>query len=444
MDPADPRDAKRLLYLLDRSPHRGPAMEACAGRCTASPDAALATMARIVLAECAADAGRLPDAERALRQVLSDLRGGGSPHEFYACRDLAWVFFRQWREVEALSLARRAVALAEAGGPPRARASALSTLAAAYRAMEDWERMESTLDRQAEAASDLPEGGDWRMRATAQGFRAEADLHRGDAYAALRHVEQMEDVVPLREPDNWPLAWPLALRAEAEHVFGREEECLALLGRARAVADTPPSAGIRLQALEVSSLFARGEDADATERARDALDQLERRDPDPFGAGNRLRFGVRLASILRGYGGPPREVRRALDMAATAAVDRLRQAARVSRTLPEVLGVQPEDLQALEAYRQRILSLQQDLFLGALAVIEEEVRQGQPPLRAGESQGCPASLCAWCRRVRLPGGVWVPLGVFLPGDEAPSLSHVICPDCLEGWWPALRMVPAGR
>ena len=54
------------------------------------------------------------------------------------------------------------------------------------------------------------------------------------------------------------------------------------------------------------------------------------------------------------------------------------------------------------------------------------------------SDGTPFSVCAWCKRLRGPDGIFLALRHFEPERHALHVSHGICPKCFLRERSALR------
>ena len=44
-------------------------------------------------------------------------------------------------------------------------------------------------------------------------------------------------------------------------------------------------------------------------------------------------------------------------------------------------------------------------------------------------------ICAWCYRVRTNRQAWLPIAHFIPSDASFAVSHGICEDCRERYFP---------
>lgn len=72
-------------------------------------------------------------------------------------------------------------------------------------------------------------------------------------------------------------------------------------------------------------------------------------------------------------------------------------------------------------------------------LVESQPREAVDLLRVGRAQSdALIRMCGWCKRVPLPGGVWVEveqaldaMHLFEASGPLPAISHGICPECLD-------------
>jgi hypothetical protein len=221
--------------------------------------------------------------------------------------------------------------------------------------------------------------------------------------------------------------WREMARARSLTELGRLDEAAALIDATRSLAaDDGP---MRVQHLELEAICAaRQGDARRSLACTDAILAV----PQAtllrlLGTGGTLELLVRLAKELRSHG-HDRLARQALDCAATCAVERIVETERAVRALPELAQVSREDFELLGRARMRYAGEHRDLLRSLARLFEGAAARGEPWLDALRS-GDQALVCAWCERVRARGGVWVPVGHYLPREGPLLMTHGICSDC---------------
>ncbi len=43
-------------------------------------------------------------------------------------------------------------------------------------------------------------------------------------------------------------------------------------------------------------------------------------------------------------------------------------------------------------------------------------------------------ICAHCKKIRMSGGEWIPVEVYIGDHSDTEFSHGICPECVEKYW----------
>jgi hypothetical protein len=429
--PSRPRDAERLRFLFLEEVRRGPEMEALAASAEQAGPPDLRPMARLVRAQCAADAGRTAEAHALLRSVLADVRGQGGIVESYALRSLVWLSLRHFREFEALTLARRALRIAESASSAADAALATLAIASTLRALEDWPRLEATLDGLAAMLEGAPPDA-WHARGVMHGLRAEALLRRGRVDEARDEVARVTGSVPRGATPPWDPRWPHYLEAETFRRAGRPAEALDAVRRSEALPSRIPSTRLRMLLCEAQACLELGDAAAARAAATGLVDLLFTADPETIGPGLRIRYGAQAGDLLRERLADADGARRAYEAAGEAVLQRLGQLHRTLPELPELSEVEEEDLRILSEYRERVQAEHGEILSAVAIVLDDALRTGRLAAEGFPSGSQVLTLCAWCSRVRAGATGWHPIGAWLPTGKSLRISHGICPECLRG------------
>ncbi len=427
LDPARPADAARILWALENDARRDGAVGALAAAAAGSPDAGLRDTASLVLGQAAAEEGRTAEAEEHLRTLFERHRGSGRRLERLACLSLARAYAGSRRGFEALATARLAAGLARKAGDAGDLCAARARICMALEVIGDGERLAAAVEELERGLDEIPPEKARAFRSAVLGFRAEAALAAGDLEGARRAVEGLH-ALGEGSPGNARL--PVYLEAELEYRSGRPGSAAALVRRAREIPERVPASDLPLDMLEARCLLEGGDREGARGILRRILDLLdEEPDPDPLGAGRRIRWSLEAGRILQDRCADPELARRAFDIAAGRVLRRISEVDRSVARLPELAGVASEDLQALSAHRDRFVRDQGEILDRVAALFGEEAPP--PGLVHGEEGGEEGYFraCAWCRRVRNGAGRWLPVGEFLPEGRRLRISHGICTDC---------------
>lgn len=427
LDPAAPKQVDAIRSALVEH-WQAPGMEAfCRRVMQESPDAILREEAKVALGRYAYQRYDYAEAERLCREALSALWGSGARGELAACINLAMVCLLGRRYFEALVLARRSVELATQSKIPLAVAKANLHLAGVLRAVGDIPRAKQALaaaEAQLEVL-DVADRGNHAANLAAE--RVRLALLEGDVETALQFSEESRAHAG---DDNWG---PLddVLRAAVLVAAGRHDEAYELLKRLepeQGGKDPFRAARGRLEAECLAML--QTSDA-ALWSARSLLDWLEGDGHDEIGSGTRLDEAERLGHLLIDVCRAPADARRAYEIAATAALERIRELQAFALELPHLSRASDEDRQILEEYRGRFES-ERALLLSALARLLEQ--EGPATRLFGESredQDAAIKVCAWCQKVQGPDGIWfMPEQALLPRGPL-YVTHGICEACFR-------------
>lgn len=436
LDPRDAGDGRRIARILWSS--RVPAAP-CRGFlervAREADDPALRHVAVLSCAQIAMFGGDVLGADRLVRDVLLASRGTGSRVERTAVLALGKLALQLRREFEALVLSRRAASLMDEAHDVWGGANARLNLCAVYSLIGDVPRLSAALD---EIAVRLPRLLDPVRHAfvsrSVHRRRAEVSLACGDAAEALASLRAAERVGGTLYPGE--LEFALHLEAEIEFARDDVDRAAELLTAAAALGSPTGVRGLRIRAQRVAVDARRGGGADAIAGAEALLRDLRSSEGVRAGPAARREFALRVARGVQSLPGAIDVARRAYDLAASAAFDRLIELDGFVREVPESASPSREDLAVIEHYRRRTERSQRVTHAAVARLVADAVMEGRMPAEILPPSGELTCVCAWCQRVRTRGGSWLTVQQFLPLclDGAIELTHGICEACL----PALR------
>jgi hypothetical protein len=441
-----PLHLNRAAWTARESPARDLVQRRLATRALEHPVLDEHAAAVCTLAACEWTAGEFVPAEQRLRALLPEVRGLGDLAELDTYYALACLYAWQRRELEALVMARRALAVAETRSDlhPVHVAHAMSALADAYRSLEDDVGLTSAAQRMLALSTRLAEPDAGRLRRQAYVNAHEAALLRDEVAVAREQLSAAErehaQDLPTAGRHDTALDYHLARLALRE---GRPEAATPYLERhlerylerhlEGRVAARPahPTLGVLWGLLGVEHDLATGAQARAMARAAWLLERLA--DPGlraQIGTGRRVMLAHRLGTLLEGVAGAEPAAGLAWREATDAAYDRLHELSRAERDLPELAAPTAEDHETLARYRSRFLGRHRRLLDRLRDLLASDRARGSLPAWVHASPGGFTAVCAWCRSVRDPAGRWLPLGHFV-ATSGPHLTvtHGICERC---------------
>ncbi|MBL9086851.1 MAG: hypothetical protein JNM10_06880 [Planctomycetia bacterium] len=425
----DPDWIARILFLFARENRRDAAIDAIAGRCSTSPDPDLARTSLLVAAECALDRADVATTERALLALLAAERGRGTAFERRLCGSLAETYRRLTRDFEVLLLARRALAIVVPGTLPRQTAAMWYRVADALGGLGEWPAFRDALDEMERVLAALPPDTEipLRRRLTVQRIRHAA--RTGDLAAAERAVADLERLVALPAPEPADPRWFDMIRASIAVQTGRLDDGRRLLDAVRA--RPAARAGVDpLPQYELEYALAARQFDEARDVARRMLDVVETRG-EAFGTGSALLWASRAVEVATVHAPDPVLARRAFDAAGRTILRRIEEVEHVMRLLPELSTSEPEDRAFLIASRARFQQEQARLLDGVAEFFRTHLDAVADLLPRFDASDAFVSVCAWCRRVAVADGTWLPVGHYLPRQGPLRLTHGICPECLH-------------
>lgn len=419
----------RVLFLFARENRRDAVIDAIAGRFATTADPDIAKTCRLIAAECALYRADAATAERSLVAMLADERGRGTALERRLCGSLAETYRLLARDFEVLLLARRALAIVVPDTLPRQTAAMWYRVADALGGLGAWDAHHAALDAMAGVLADLPPDTEIPLRRRLVIQRIRHAVRTGDLPRAEREVAAFERLLALPAPEPADPRWFDMIRASIAIQTGRVADGRRLLDAVRAL--PAARAGVDpLPQYELELAVAERRPEVAREVARRMLDVVETRGEE-FGTGSALLWASRAVEVATVLAPDPALARRAFDAAGRTILRRITEVERVMRLLPELSTSEPEDRAFLIASRARFQQEQARLLDGVAEFLRshlDTVADLVPRLDAVDTF---VSVCAWCRRVALPDGTWLPVGHYLPRQGPLRLTHGICPDCLS-------------
>lgn len=369
------------------------------------------------------------DEEEALhRIVLASAWQEGDEAWLRSAVNLAQVYRGAGRQFECIVLARRAAAVAGDHLDGLARAAAHMHLASCLGALEDIPRQTLALDAFEEALDAARLTGRHRvLRCTLYSMRASVEAQHGHLEAALEWLRAQERIHVTLPGVGSAIAELHMQRAIFLTMLGRVERAKASLTAARACGLERPDYLVLQATVETQYALQADGPKHAVPQARAALELLE---PGalPIGHGVRLKFASQLGRLLMDECDAFQEGRRAFDLAATAALGRIRELDGVLDDLPAGAAPSREDFKILADFRRRFTQHQKELF----ALVAEKLRAGMDDLGDLVVSESMIALCAWCQRVRsAQTGKWLPIGHYVPAGDQFALTHGICPGCRD-------------
>ena len=426
LDVDDARAERRLRLLWEKDGRRDPIVARLAARAMRARAPGLAALAEVVAAECVSEAQDHERAETLLVDLLARHRGTGSDLELRCASSLAEVYRRQGRDHETLLLARRALALAHAAGRADFVAMAAFRLVETLAELDEWEAHGPALADFAAAMERVGGRAGGPLWSVLWAHRAEAAVLRGDADGAERAAAELERLRP-GPTDPRGRAWAPCVLARVDLALGRVDAARARLDAAEAEPDGRTD-DLLLTEIAWAGRARRPDLARAA--GKELLERLERPVVGPRASGRALRATRELVDLFASLPADEDALRRVYDVAGGAILERMAQLDRAMRRVPELSDAAPEDRRVLERSRARFQVQQAAVLDGAAAVLTRRLRAGEAPLPDFDRDGSYLRVCAWCRRVAMANGTWLPVGHYIPRHAPFHLSHGICPDCV--------------
>jgi hypothetical protein len=251
---------------------------------------------------------------------------------------------------------------------------------------------------------------------------------RGEAARALPQLAQALDAGG--EPSPHRLRRVHVMGARAALDLGRPEEAAAHLARSIRAAARDEVLDLEVELVQVRLQRVAGGASSARPRAVQFAHRLAGIGRRVVGPDRRARLAVDVARILAEPDGDAVAARRAYDLAVSSVLESLSRAIRDAGTDRETGSLAPDDLSALLEHRDRALAAHADLERAVAAFLEDASRRHGPTIlaRISGSDGRLAA-CAWCGRIRGPGGSWLPIAHLLPSADILDVTHGVCDPC---------------
>ena len=433
LDPSKAVDAARIRRLVEGRRGGVPLLEPLFVRTAAAcVDPGLSLDAAAIVAQHAVHRGDVDTADRQYVALFARVRGRGDRAEAAAFVNFARFCMGTGREFEALAASRRAEALFTSLDQPWGMALARLHRSAVIQLLRDWVRLPAAIAAVEEMLPRLSEREASLLRISILDRRAHEAWSRGRIDDALRHVDEAEALSRASRSVPSAVADPRtgALLRVLAFVAGRRfDEAVFAADRALASGDARDARGMFLRCARLEARVALGRDGVENE-ARAILDDCvaDRRKLSP---GRRRECAASVAHALAALPPALHTMRRAFDVAATAAFERAIEVDRFARELPEAALLSPEDVETLSDHRRATLVEQSALGTAVALALERAAEDGRSPLPMfGDADGL-TCVCAWCQRVRTKDGVWLTVQQFLPLRSAGpvQLTHGICESC---------------
>jgi hypothetical protein len=388
---------------------------------------------RIQLGISEAEAGRDDAAERIFRELLASARDTGSWSERIASSSLLTLFAREARDLETLVLSRRHLALSRATGDAEDLCYAYAPLLTALAGLEDWRRFDVAA-RDAERALDAYTGRHSKaLRRHLLRMRIDRELARGDTATAGELLSKVHALYAAAPEAPQVASATRVSEALIALAIGRPDRARTALDRIEASGAEAPLEAEFLRAR--CALAIEGPPAAIAAIGR-VTALLESRGPQQRGVAHHLTVARQTAQLADRIGAGFELTKRAYDVAAAIVLLRASEIERVTRELPELGDVDPEDARALAAYRIRFASEQKDLLAAVADLLRRRAAAGDLPSWAAAPPNSAVHVCPWCLRVRTQDGSLLPIGHYLPTGPGLRVDNGMCDACAARTRPA--------
>lgn len=424
LDPASSGDVEAIRAVLrTRRQSFGPEFRAFARRVhEESPDPSLRIDALNTLASAAVVAGDDDEGSRLFRRALDATWDSGTHAERVACVNLSMILARQRRLLEALAMSRRACRIALADTEPLAICLSHVQLGKMLLELGDLDGFRRAVEVAELHRPELDETLSGWIPHLLAGMHAEVALQEGDIASADRFMnEALEGADVIGE---------VVAMARATHLrrAGRHAESLEVVRTALADEGLDPGFRLRFEAEELLCLVDSGDVASLRRKAAACLGGMAA-DGRKCGTPTwRMRVGETVGHALSNDEATRGEARRALEIAAVAALERSWETRQFFREFPALERLEPADAALLDAHAERFRARHLELLAAMRALLSEGARH-ETPLADDAGAAFFVSVCAWCNRVRGPERVWIPLEEFVAPTSGLEVTHGLCQAC---------------
>lgn len=375
-----------------------------------------------------AAAGDYAGASTMLEGALQGLRGQGTETESRACGNLGSLYAALGRRFEAILLWRRGQAIAEALDLGPLAAKHRANLCGGYAALELWSTLRAAWQESAARIEELPAEERSGARDLYLWPRVYLALHDGDVEAAHELSQAFHEAyASWRDPTTRGLA--AVMRADILAARGLPERALDVLAAAEVIQDLPLLDRIYVAYQTVNHLEQGGRSAEARDRASAVLDWVEAVHAESGPGDLSISMTADLGRLLAAD--PERTVaaKRAFDLAGTGVLARIAELDEVARRLPELCELPAHDAAWIAELRVTYQREQRDLITHVTELLAD--RRNAPELffESDVADDAFLRICAWCSRVGMRNGRWLPIAHYLPSGYGAPVSHGICRDC---------------
>ncbi len=352
-----------------------------------------------------------------LQEAFEQFAGSGRREELVACNNLALALRESLQFVETLAISRRAARLADSRSDAARVAIAQSHIVASFLKLEDVPRSIKEIDALSTVVSALDSDRRPKGERVIIGHRFELGVLESDA--GIMHIARNAAAAANALDALTQRAYDTMIAA----VEGRHSDVLAH------ATEFPKNNGYadRVQLAEIEAQLELGRIDAARQTAQDALARASRRAVPRMSAGRRLalaqavhQLAVRLEET--------ETAQHALDLAGSAALERVPELKEFAAMHPDVLELSTDDERALADYRERVRSRYRDAVEAASRFITNGGAPNPRDTAQGGREG-QLSICAWCGFVSGPDGMWFDVGEVVLPPECMQVTHGICEPC---------------
>ncbi len=425
LDPSAPSHCGRVQQVLDRFPryeqeHEAFLMEVAEH----SPEATLRGQALIAAACVAQDRADFAVAEGRYRRGLAAAWDTGTRSERNGCINYGLMCLNDQRVFEALLLTRRACVLCERGGSAFAAALSYLYLAGVLSEIGDDARADEALARVAMSRQDLNEQDGAYIDRVLAGLHLVAAYRDDDAEGALARLEEIRQAEPMDDPRGLQI-----LGAKARFAAGDVGAALDEIEGSRAVGLTRDSHDFDLDLIEIRCMLGAARTAEAHAATAGLLARLAGEGRSVLSSARRLHVAQQVGRESQALPRGDALSRRAFEIAGAAALERIWEVGAFRRALPHFALVGQEEREILDDYRDRFVREHSELLDVVRMLLSDGDAQLErlPPHHDGAARL--VGVCAWCRRLRGPDGLWLDFGDFEALDGAVEVTHGVCEPC---------------
>ncbi len=368
-----------------------------------------------------------------LEEALRLLRGVGTEIESRVCGNLGSLYAVQGRRFEAILLWRRGQEISEALGLRLLTARHGANLCGSYAALDLWSVLREALQAFADRIESFPPEEQEGARELFLWPRVYLALHDQDLAAAETLVADFQRIHGDAE-DPRTRSLSAAMRADLLAASGDREGAFEVLREAEAGPDLSLMDRVYVAYQSFHHLKEAGRLDEARQRAADLLEPMEALVHETGAGDLSITLTADLAGVLAGDPAYAEAARRALDLAGTGVLRCIAELDAAARRMPELCALPAHDVAWIAELRVAYQREQQALIQRVTELTDDP--RGAPLLfhETGPREDGYIRICAWCSRVAVTNGRWLPIAHFLPGGYGAPVSHGICRDCRAVAW----------